>query len=82
MAFRRKIDDIIEIILGEQARDQFPVADIALYKNMAGIPLHILEVFQIARISQLIQIDQQDILIFTEHIMHEVAADKAGATCD
>ena len=82
MALGRKVDDVIEIILCEQALHQLLIADIALHKDMAGVALDVLQVFQIARIGQLIQVDQQDLRVLLEHIMHKVRANKAGAAGD
>ena len=82
MALGGKVDDVIEIVLCEQALDQLLVADIALHEHMAGVALHILQVFQIARVGQLIQIDQQDLRVFFEHIVHKVGTDKTGTAGD
>ena len=82
MALSSKVDDIIEIVLCKQALHQLLVADVALHEHMAGVALHVLQVFQIARIGQLIQIDQQDLRVFFEHIVHKVGTDKTGAAGD
>ena len=71
MALSGKVDDIIEIVLCKQALHQLLVADVALHEHMAGVALHVLQVFQIARVGQLIQIDQQDLRVFLEHIVHK-----------
>ena len=82
MALCGKVDDVIEIVLCEQALDQLLIADIALHEDVAGVALDVLQVFQIARIGQLIQVDQQDLRVLLEHIMHKVRANKAGAAGD
>ena len=82
MALGGKVDDVIEIILLEQAFHQLLIADIALHKHMAGVALHVLQVFQIAGVGQLIQIDQQDLRLLFEHIMHKVGTNKTGAAGD
>ena len=82
MALGGKVDDVVEIVLCKQALHQLLVADIALHEHMAGVALHVLQVFQIARIGQLIQIDQQDLRVFFEHIVHKVGTDKTGTAGD
>ena len=82
VALGGKVDDVIEIVLLEQAFHQLLVADIALHEHMAGVALHVLQVFQIAGVGQLIQIDQQDLRVLFEHIMHKVGTDKTGAAGD
>ena len=78
MALSGKVDDIIEIVLCKQAFHQLLVADVALHEHMAGVALHVLQVLQIAGIGQLIQVDQADILVFFQHIVDKVGANKTG----
>jgi len=82
MALGSKVDDVIEIVLLEQAFHQLLIADIALHEHMAGVALHVLQVFQVACIGQLIEVDQQDLRVLLEHIMHKVGADKTGTAGD
>jgi len=82
MALGGKVDDVVEIVLLEQALHQFLVADVALHEHMAGVTLHVLQVFQVAGVGQLIQVDQQDLRVFLEHIMHKVGTNKTGAAGD
>ena len=82
MALSGKVDDIIEVVLCKQALHQLLVADVALHEHMAGVALHILQVLQIARVGQLIQVDQQDLGVLLEHIVDKVGADKTGAAGD
>ena len=82
MALGGKVDDAIEIILQKQLFHQGPVADIALHKHMAAVALYPLQVFQIARIGELIQVHQQDFVIFFQHVIHEVRANEPRAACD
>ena len=82
MALGGKVDDVVEIVLCKQALHQLLIADVALHEHMAGVALHVLQVFQIARVGQLIQIDQQDLRVFFEHIVHKVGTDKTGTAGD
>ena len=61
-----------------QVSDKSLIADIALDEDMAGIVLDIFQVFQVAGIGQLIQVDQADILVFFQHIVDKVGANKTG----
>ena len=63
MALGGKVDDVIEVIFLEQPFDQFLVADIALHKDVARVALDALQVFQVAGIGQLVQVDQQDVVM-------------------
>lgn len=65
MAFGSKVDDVIRVIFGDQVSDKSLIADITLDEDMAGIVLDIFQVFQVAGIGQLIQVDQADILVFS-----------------
>ena len=82
MAFRCKIDDIVEIVFLKQRSHQLLVANITLRKDVARIPFYTLEVFQVACIGQLVAIDEQDVVIFLQHIVNKVGADKADTTGD
>ena len=82
VAFRREVDDVVGVILDNQVGDQRLIADIPLHKDMTGIPLDVLEVLQIAGIGQLVQVHQTDILVFLQHVVDKVGADKTGAAGD
>ena len=78
--FCRKINHIVKIIFFKQSCNKLLVADISLHKHMTSVALHALEVFQITCVGQLIQIDQQDIVIFLQHVINKIGTDKTGAT--
>ena len=82
MRLGSEVDDIVEIVLLEQRSNQFLVADIALHEHMTGIPLHALQILKIACIGQLVEVDKQDVVIFLQHVVNKVGADKSGATSD
>ena len=82
MALGGEVDDIVEIVLCEQALDQLLVADVALHKDVAGVALNVLQVLKIAGIGQLVEVDQQNFRVLLEHIMHEVGTDKTGTAGD
>ena len=39
-------------------------------------------VFGISRIGELVQVQDTDVLIFLQHILHEIGADESGAAGD
>ena len=82
MALSGKVDDVIEIVLCKQALDQLLVADVALHEDMAGVALNVLQVLEVAGVGQLVEVDQQDLGVLLEHIMHKVGTDKTGAAGD
>ena len=82
MALSGKVDDVIEIVLCKQALDQLLVADVALHKDMAGVALNVLQVLEVAGVGQLVKVDQQDLGVLLEHIMHKVGTNKTGAAGD
>ena len=63
MALCCEIDNIVEIILRKKLADKLLVADIALHEDVTLIALYALEVFKIACVGQLVQIDEQNIII-------------------
>ena len=82
MALSGKVDDVIEIVLCKQALDQLLVADVALHEDVAGVALNVLQVLEVAGVGQLVEVDQQDLGVLLEHIMHKVGTDKTGAAGD
>jgi len=82
MGFRREVDDAFRIVFLQQGADQGGVADIALHKHMAGILLNPLQILQIAGIGQFVQIDNLDVRMLLQHVVHEVRTDEAGAAGD
>ena len=49
----------IEAVSGEQLLHQGPVPDISPDEHVPGIVLHLQQIFQIARVGQSVQVDQQ-----------------------
>ena len=78
VALGGKVDDIIGVILGDQVGDQGLVADVALHEDVAGVALDVLQVLQVAGVGQLVQIDEADVLVLLQHVMHKVGADETG----
>ena len=57
MRLGRKVDHRARLVLGQQAGDQGGVADIALHEDVARIALDAVQVVQIARVGELVEVD-------------------------
>lgn len=82
MGLRCEVDHIVEIVLTEETGDKFFVADVSLDEHMAWITFTAFEVFKIASIGELVQVDEQDIVILLQHIVDEIGADESGTAGD
>ena len=80
MGLCSKIDDIVRIIFLQKICNQFLIADISLHEDMTRIILNLLQILQVSCISQLIQVDDLDVLILLEHVIDKVRADESGAS--
>ena len=76
VAFRRKVDDGARPGFREQLAHQLRIADVAMYENVARIIFEGREVFQIARVGQLVQADYA-FSALRKPIEDKIRADKA-----
>ena len=77
VALGGEVDDIVKVILLEQGRYQFLVADIPLDEDVPGVPFHALQVFQVPGVGQLVQVDQENVIVLFQHVVDEVGANEA-----
>ena len=82
MAFGREVDDPVDAVLLKQLTHRFEVADVAPDKSIVGPLLDIPQVGQIARIGQLVEVDDPVIGVFVHEKADYVRADKARAARD
>ena len=80
MAFRREVDDYIELLILEQLVNKLAVCDIALYELEMLVFHRFVEGLEIAGISQKVEADDIIIRMLAEHMIDKVAADKTGAS--
>ena len=81
MRLGRKMDDRARPVFRQHRIHQRAVADVAAEKYVAGVAVQGGEVFQIARVSQLVEVN--DRLARSGYpVEHEVGADKPGAAGD
>ena len=81
MALGGKVDHRARLVLGQQARDQGRVADVALNEVVAGIGLEAGQRLGIARVGQLVQIENR-LVTLREPVEDEIGADEARAASD
>ena len=80
VGFGGKIDNEIKGMVRKQLIHEFRVRNITLYKFVIRVGLDIGQVFQIARISQCIQIDDLVIRMGFQHVLYKIGADEPGTT--
>ncbi len=79
--FGGKIDDGAGLVLGKQFGDEVEIADLALDEDVARIASQCGEVFEIAGVSQRIEVDDRFIRL-RQPVEDKIAADEAGAAGD
>src|SRR5262245_9558053 len=81
MTLSGKIDDGAGTVLGEQSVDQRCFADVSTHKNMPFIILQTRQIFQIACIGELVEIDDK-LVVVRQPVKNEVSANKPSAAGD
>jgi hypothetical protein len=81
MAFGSKIDHRARLVLRQQLRQQSAVTNIALHKNVARIALQAGQIVQVARIGELVEVDNR-LVVACQPVEDEVGANKACAASD
>lgn len=76
-----KIDHSPHLVPLQQTQDQIVIADIAVHEHVASIVLQRSQIFRIAGVSQLVQIDD-GFVAFRQPVQNEIAADKPGTAGD
>lgn len=79
MALGRNMHDGARLVRSQQRIDQRPVTDIALHESVARIALQRSQILQIARVSQLVQIDHR-LIARAQPVQNEVTTNEAGPT--
>ena len=60
------MDDAVDVMLFHQLPDRVEVADVSLHEGIVGLVLDVLEVGQVARIRQLVEVDDVVVGIFVD----------------
>ena len=80
MAFRRKINDIIELVFGKESVRQRTITDITFYK-LATFPVNVLgNRSEITGVGQQIQNYDLYFRIFRQHVFNEVRTNKTSGS--
>lgn len=82
MTFSRQVDDAVNLLILHQLVERIEVADVHLHKLIVRFVLHILQVGEVARISQLVQIDDFVLGILVHEKANHVAANEARTASD
>ena len=82
MGFRRQMDHAVHLFLTHEGEHALEVADVHLDEPVVGPVLDVLEVREIARVGEFVQVDDPVVRIFVHEQPHDVAADEAGAAGD
>jgi hypothetical protein len=69
-------------VLAHRVQNGVFVAQVNLFENVFGIAGDVLEVFQVARVSEAIEIDEAADVWFVNNMMNEIGTDEAGAAGD
>ena len=82
VALSDKIDDRLGLGGAEDAPHRFPIADIDLLEPIARIALDVRQIFRIAGVRQLVDVDDRLVGIPLELVTDEVRADEAAPARD
>ena len=80
MTLGSEVDNAVDLLVLHQLVEGVEVADVHLHKLVVGLVLDVLQVSQITRISQLVQINDVILRILVHKQAHHVASNKACAT--
>ena len=82
MALGCKMDHSVNLFFLHQGVNRIEIADVRLYEAIIGSVLDILEICQIAGISQFVDIDNPAVRIFVHEKTHDMASDETCAASD
>jgi hypothetical protein len=82
MGFSRKVNDRIRGELGKRSLYCLVVGNVHPYKLVVSAVGNRVHVGQVSRIGQLVQIHKQDVRMFGNHQIEEIAPNEASATGD
>ncbi len=79
MRFGGKVHYGPRLVFGQQSIHQGAVTNVAMHKMMARILGKRLQVFQVARIGELVEVDDRLVMVGKPGV-NEIAADESGAS--
>jgi hypothetical protein len=78
VAFGGKVQHRAGAVFGQQAVHQRAVAQVAVHEGVALIPLQAGQVFQVAGVGELVEVDHR-LIGLGQPVEYEIAADEAGS---
>ena len=82
VGFGRQVDDAVHPVVGDDPQHRLEIADIGLDEEVVGPVLDVPEVREIARVGELVQVDDPVLRVFVHEQPHDVAADETGSAGD
>ena len=79
MGFRREVDHPVHMLLQHEGKHPLEVADVHFDEPVVGPVFNVLEIREIARIGEFVQVDDPVVRILVHEQPHDMAADEAGA---
>ena len=80
MAFCGQVDDAVHVILLHHFLHLFVVADVRFHEHIVFLVFNVLQVRQVSRIRQLVQVDDTVFRILVHEEANHMAADESGTT--
>ena len=80
MALCRKVNNPVNIVVGEHLLDGWKIADVGFYKYIVWFAFNIFKVCQIACVGEFVEIDDAVIGVFVHKKTYHVRPDKTSAT--
>ena len=82
MAFSSEVDDAIDLLVLHELVERIEVADVHLHELVVRLALDVLEVREVARVSQLVEVDNFVLGVLVHEKANHVASDKACTAGD
>ena len=84
MALGRKVDHIVDIVLGKEAVEQLPITDVALYEEATLTVDVVFDGSQVSGVCQRVKNNDLNIFVLilsVEQILDKIGTDKSSGTC-
>ncbi len=82
MALGSEVDYAIWAVFFKDIFEGNAVRDVPFFKNVVGQMLHVAQVFEVARVSERVEVDDFVVGVFLDKMADEVGANEAGAAGD
>ncbi len=82
MALGGQMDDAVHLFLLHQLIYTVEVADVHFYELVVGLAFHVLQVGQVARVGELIEVDDIIFRVLVHKQAHHMAAYESGSAGD